>query len=170
MQIFIKETNNQNKWFLIELQGKLEQLNPNISFKNEPLGILTKKASGKDDYQFIMGNTQLEGKEQPLKKPLLVIKKIKSDDNSNNVNIIDQMDIDKVDTKEQVNTEYIIEGVCTSKISFTTRPTIIIPQSSVQYGSPQHKSPKSSPSSSPSSSPISKPIFNSSSPQQPQSK
>eukprot|EP01132_Coremiostelium_polycephalum_P002930 gene2930-3651_t len=151
MQIFIKEssTNNEGSWYLIELQGHLEH---SLPLQNEILGELTKKPDTKDEFQIIIGNMQLDGKEIPLKKPLLVIKKDKS---SPTTTIISNDENDKNNiNNNNNNVEYQIEGIVYSKISFVSRPTTIIQKSSVQFGKPQHKSPSNSPArQSPTSSP-----------------
>ncbi|KAM9958630.1 hypothetical protein ACTFIW_012219 [Dictyostelium discoideum] len=158
MQIFIKESTNKKEWFILDLQGHLEFTG---DLKNETLGILTKKPNTKDDFSFQIGNSVLVGKRVPLKKPLLVIKKSKLN-NNNNIKMID----DNKDNEKDKEVEYSIEGICNDKIQFTTRPTTFIPQSSVVYGSPTHKSPSSSPKTispvkvSPTSSPIKNPEFN----------
>ncbi|KAN0008932.1 hypothetical protein ACTFIU_010214 [Dictyostelium citrinum] len=161
MQIFIKESANKQEWFILDLQGHLEYTG---DLKNETLGTLSKKPNTKDDFTFQIGNSVLAGKRVPLKKPLLVIKKIKlnNDDNDDKMND----DSDNKDNENEKKVEYSIEGICNDKIQFTTRPTTFIPQSSVVYGSPTHKSPSSSPKTnspvkiSPTSSPIKNPQFN----------
>ncbi|KAM9996159.1 hypothetical protein ACTFIY_002350 [Dictyostelium cf. discoideum] len=160
MQIFIKESTNKKEWFILDLQGHLEYTG---DLKNETLGVLTKKPNTKDDFSFQIGNSVLVGKRVPLKKPLLVIKKSKLNNNNNNKMTDDK---DNKDNEKDKEVEYSIEGICNDKIQFTTRPTTFIPQSSVVYGSPTHKSPSSSPKTispvkvSPTSSPIKNPEFN----------
>ncbi|KAK5578662.1 hypothetical protein RB653_008335 [Dictyostelium firmibasis] len=160
MQIFIKESTNKQEWFIIDLQGHLEYSG---ELKNETLGTLAKKPNTKDDFTFQIGSTLLAGKRVPLKKPLLVMKKIKL---NNNDKMTDDYENDKKENEKDSEVEYSIEGICNDKIQFTTRPTTFIPQSSVVYGSPTHKSPSSSPKTnspakiSPTSSPIKNPQFN----------
>ncbi|EGC28872.1 hypothetical protein DICPUDRAFT_43673 [Dictyostelium purpureum] len=144
MQIFIREATENKEWYILDLQGHLEY---SCELKNETLGTLIKKPNTKDDFTFQIGNQVLNGKEVPLKKPLLVIRKKNiNEDLDNDVNMVDSSEISNANNVDESEVEYIIEGMANSKITFTTRPTTIIPQSSVVYGSPTHRvSPTNSP-------------------------
>ncbi|KAF2068482.1 hypothetical protein CYY_010192 [Polysphondylium violaceum] len=123
------------------MQGHLEPTSTTgASLQGLPLGKLEKKPNTKEDFILTIGNNQLEGKEVLLKKPMLVIKKKQTSSNNGD-------DDSMMDTSSNSNstTEYEIEGTVYKKILFTKRPTTIIQQVSVIYGSPQHKSPTSSP-------------------------
>ncbi|EFA85948.1 hypothetical protein PPL_01181 [Heterostelium album PN500] len=143
------DEDEQKRWCILEFQGCFEDSTPS-KLSNEVLGELIHKE--KDIYQLQIGNQMFEGKDIKLKNPLLVIRKVSTGPNNNNGNSNGSSSTDDKDSSNNNITEYEVNTLIYSKICFTNRPSTIIAQQSVKYGSPQHRK---SPSSSPSSSPMS---------------
>ncbi|CAN8252690.1 unnamed protein product [Cochlearia groenlandica] len=99
---------NCSEWTIVELQGVVEtQSSFHGSLHNLQIGRLCHSDSDSDQetYTFTVGYHELTGSKVNLKKPLLVLKKIRSLENS---------------------TELEVVGIIRTKILFKTRPKPLI--------------------------------------------
>ncbi|KAK8537127.1 hypothetical protein V6N12_043302 [Hibiscus sabdariffa] len=123
MQIQVKCSCGAEKcpeWAIVELQGVVE-LQPSFqdslqdSLQNLQIGQLCRPSS-QENYTFTIGYHELTGSKVALKKPMVVLKKIK------------RMDVDQSDNggASSSNTELDVVGVIRHKILFKTRPKALI--------------------------------------------
>ncbi|KAK8657195.1 hypothetical protein V6N13_035448 [Hibiscus sabdariffa] len=119
MQIQVKCSCGAEKcpeWAIIELQGVVE-LQPSFqdSLQNLQIGQLCRPSS-QENYTFTIGYHELTGSKVALKKPMVVLKKLK------------RMDVDQSDDggASSSNTELDVVGVIRHKILFKTRPKALI--------------------------------------------
>lgn len=122
MQIQVKCSCGAEKcpeWAIIELQGVVE-VQPSFqhSLQNLQIGLLCRPSS-QENYTFTVGYHELTGYKVALKKPMVVLKKIKYMD---------------VATSSSSCVELDVVGVIRHKILFKTRPTALIsgPQPTVK--------------------------------------
>ncbi|XP_012474580.1 uncharacterized protein LOC105791178 isoform X2 [Gossypium raimondii] len=114
MQIQVKCSCGAEKcpeWAIIELQGVVE-VQPSFqhSLQNLQIGLLCRPSS-QENYTFTVGYHELTGSKVALKKPMVVLKKIKYMD---------------VATSSSSCVELDVVGVIRHKILFKTRPTALI--------------------------------------------
>ncbi|KAA3469955.1 reverse transcriptase [Gossypium australe] len=128
MQIQVKCSCGAEKcpeWAIIELQGVVE-VQPSFqhSLQNLQIGLLCRPSS-QENYTFTVGYHELTGSKVALKKPMVVLKKIKYMD-------VEQQ-IDEA-TSSSSCVELDVVGVIRHKILFKTRPTALIsgPQPTVK--------------------------------------
>ncbi|KAH6835750.1 chromosome transmission fidelity-like protein [Perilla frutescens var. hirtella] len=109
MQIKVKCSCGEGKcpeWAIVELQGAVEaQPSFQNCVENLQIGILCRPSS-EESYTFTVGYHELMGAKQSLKKPILVLKKVKVDDEG-------EVELDVI-------------GVIRHKILFKTRPKALI--------------------------------------------
>ncbi|OMO86043.1 Chromosome transmission fidelity protein 8 [Corchorus capsularis] len=106
---------NCPEWAIIELQGVVEaQPSFQDSLQNLTIGELCRPSS-QEIYTLTVGYHELTGSKVALKKPLLVLKKIKYMD-------VDQGD----DATSSSKVELDVVGVIRHKILFKTRPKALI--------------------------------------------
>ncbi|GMI99607.1 hypothetical protein like AT5G52220 [Hibiscus trionum] len=122
MQIQVKCSCGAEKcpeWAIIELQGVVE-LQPSFqdSLQNLPIGQLCRPSS-QENYTFTIGYHELTGSKVALKKPMVVLKKIKRID-------VDQSDGGGSSGASSSSTELDVVGVIRHKILFKTRPKALI--------------------------------------------
>lgn len=115
MQIRVKCScgeGNCPEWAIVELQGVVE-LQPSVHSRLQSLqiGILCRPSS-QETYTFTVGYHELTGTKVSLKKPLLVLKKIKHDNGREEV--------------ESDGIEVDVIGIIRHKILFKTRPKALI--------------------------------------------
>ncbi|KAB2016852.1 hypothetical protein ES319_D08G121100v1 [Gossypium barbadense] len=122
MQIQVKCSCGAEKcpeWAIVELQGVVE-VQPSFqhSLQNLQIGLLCRPSS-QENYTFTVGYHELTGSKVALKKPMVVLKKIKYMD---------------VATSSSSCVELDVVGVIRHKILFKTRPTALIsgPQPTVK--------------------------------------
>ncbi|KAK4784147.1 hypothetical protein SAY86_018515 [Trapa natans] len=103
------------EWAIIELQGVVE-VQPDFQeqLKNLKIGQICR--SSEDTYTFTIGYHELTGSKVPMKKPLLVLKKIKK-------NIEDNAD---TNPSNPFKMELEVIGIIRHKILFKTRPKALI--------------------------------------------
>ncbi|KAH7841853.1 hypothetical protein Vadar_006928 [Vaccinium darrowii] len=118
MQIQLKcNCGDQNcpEWAIVELQGVIE---PQPAFQNRlqnlEIGQLCRPSS-QETYTFTVGYHELMGSKIPLKKPLLVLKKMKRDSDAENSGN---------ESSSRVELEVI--GIIRQRILFKTRPKALI--------------------------------------------
>ncbi|XVF09854.1 hypothetical protein REPUB_Repub07fG0132800 [Reevesia pubescens] len=118
MQIQVKCSCGAEKcpeWAIIELQGAVE-VQPSFqhSLQNLQIGQLCRPSS-QENYTFTVGYHELTGLKVVLKKPMLVLKKIKC------------MDVDhSVEATSSSGVELDVVGIIRYKILFKTRPKALI--------------------------------------------
>ncbi|XVE64203.1 hypothetical protein DITRI_Ditri07aG0082800 [Diplodiscus trichospermus] len=118
MQIQVKCSCGADKcpeWAIIELQGVVE-VQPSFqdSLQNLHIGQLCRPCS-QENYTFTVGYHELTGSKVPLKKPMLVLKKIKC------------MDADQIEeATSSSSVEIDVVGVIRHKILFKNRPKALI--------------------------------------------
>ncbi|KAK6275567.1 PREDICTED: putative uncharacterized protein DDB_G0287975 isoform X1 [Theobroma cacao] len=117
MQIQVKcscGAENCPEWAIIELQGVVE-VQPSFqdSLQNLTIGQLCRPSS-QESYTFTVGYHELTGSKVALKKPMLVLKKIKC------------MDGDQSDEATSSRVELDVVGVIRHKILFKNRPKALI--------------------------------------------
>ncbi|KAE8664016.1 clathrin heavy chain 1-like [Hibiscus syriacus] len=122
MQIQVKCSCGAEKcpeWAIIELQGVVELL-PSFqdSLQNLQIGQLCRPSS-QENYTFTIGYHELIGSKVALKKPIVVLKKIKCVD-------VDRSDGGGHDGASSSSTELDVVGVIRHKILFKTRPKALI--------------------------------------------
>ncbi|KAK2973081.1 hypothetical protein RJ640_023011 [Escallonia rubra] len=118
MQIRVKCSCGEGKcpeWAIVELQGVVE-VQPDFQdrLQNLQIGLLCRPSS-QENYTFTVGYHELTGSKVPLKKPLLVLKKIKhsnAEEDSATVNL------------SRVEMEVI--GIIRHRILFKIRPKALI--------------------------------------------
>ncbi|KAK3039279.1 hypothetical protein RJ639_027983 [Escallonia herrerae] len=118
MQIRVKCCCGEGKcpeWAIVELQGVVEaQPDFQDRLQNLQIGLLCRPSS-QENYTFTVGYHELTGSKVPLKKPLLVLKKIKhsnADEDSTTVNLS--------------GVEMEVIGIIRHRILFKTRPKALI--------------------------------------------
>ncbi|KAJ6676148.1 CHROMOSOME TRANSMISSION FIDELITY PROTEIN 8 [Salix viminalis] len=121
MQIQVKcscGAENCQEWVVVELQGTVE-LNPSCfqtHLQNLQIGQLCRlSSSSQESYTFTVGYHELTGSKVTLKKPLLVLKKVKG------FMDVDQSDDNKGDLPSS-KIELDVIGIIRHKILFKTRP------------------------------------------------
>lgn len=119
MQIQVKcgcGAENCPEWAIIEVQGVVE-VQPcfNGSLHDLEIGRLCRPSS-QENYTFTIGYHELTGSKVDLKKPLLVMKKIK------------HMDVDQIGEEGNSSPEVELEviGIIRQKILFKSRPRALI--------------------------------------------
>ncbi|KAI3735288.1 hypothetical protein L6452_14783 [Arctium lappa] len=119
---------NCPEWAIIELQGVVE-VQPAFQdrLQNLQIGLLCRPSS-QESYTFTVGYHELSGSKIPLKKPLLVLKKIMKSD----MEIDQNDDDDDLNSSSRVDLEVI--GIIRQRILFKTRPKALIskPQPTVK--------------------------------------
>ncbi|KAM3309152.1 putative protein DDB isoform X4 [Capsicum chacoense] len=117
MQIQVKCSCGEEKcaeWAILELQGVVEaQPSFKDHLQNLQIGSLCRPTS-QETYTFTVGYHELTGTKVPLKKPMLVLKKIKLDTEEEKDNISSSM------------VELDVIGVIRQRILFKTRPKALI--------------------------------------------
>ncbi|KAK3006278.1 hypothetical protein RJ639_017772 [Escallonia herrerae] len=118
MQIRVKCSCGEGKcpeWAIVELQGVVEaQPDFQDRLQNLQIGLLCRPSS-QENYTFTVGYHELTGSKVPLKKPLLVLKKIKhsnAEEDSATVNL-SRVEMDVI-------------GIIRHRILFKTRPKALI--------------------------------------------
>ncbi|OAY48274.1 putative uncharacterized protein DDB_G0287975 [Manihot esculenta] len=110
------------EWAIVELQGAVE-VQPSFQdrLQNLVIGELCRPSS-QENYTFTVGYHELTGSKVTLKKPLLVLKKLKS------------MDLDQGSENGPAEVELDVIGIIRHKILFKTRPRALIskPQPTVK--------------------------------------
>ncbi|GAV72510.1 Ctf8 domain-containing protein [Cephalotus follicularis] len=105
------------EWAIVEVQGVVEaQPSFQDHLQNLEIGQLCRPSS-QENYTFTVGYHELTGSKVPLKKPLLVLKKIK------------YMDVDQTQTQtgaDSPSVELQVVGIIRHRILFKTRPKAII--------------------------------------------
>ncbi|XP_044507087.1 chromosome transmission fidelity protein 8 homolog [Mangifera indica] len=117
MQIRIKCSCGEGscpEWAIIELQGVVE-VQPSFQdrLQNLEIGQLCRPSS-QENYTFTIGYHELTGSKVALKKPMLVLKKVK------------RMDIDQSGENQSPGTELEVVGIIRHRILFKTRPKALI--------------------------------------------
>ncbi|KAH7537996.1 hypothetical protein FEM48_Zijuj03G0152500 [Ziziphus jujuba var. spinosa] len=99
------------EWAIVELQGVVE-VQPQFQdrLQNLQIGHLCRPSS-QEVYTFTVGYHELTGTKVPLKKPLLVLKKVKHP---------------SVDAADSARAELEVIGIIRHKILFKTRPMALI--------------------------------------------
>ncbi|GAA0149451.1 hypothetical protein LIER_08615 [Lithospermum erythrorhizon] len=114
MQIKVKCSCGEGKcpeWAIVELQGVVEaQPHMQGSLQNLQIGVLCRPSS-QESYTFTVGYHELTGTKVQLKKPLLVLKKIKQGND----------DEENCDTNSS-RVELDVIGIIRHRILFKTRP------------------------------------------------
>ncbi|KAF2315662.1 hypothetical protein GH714_040184 [Hevea brasiliensis] len=102
------------EWAIVELQGVVE-VQPSFQdrLQNLVIGELC-RPSLQENYTFTVGYHELTGSKVTLKKPLLVLKKVK------------YMDVDQGSDNSSAEVELDVIGVIRHKILFKTRPRALI--------------------------------------------
>ncbi|XP_051138271.1 uncharacterized protein LOC127256341 [Andrographis paniculata] len=118
MQIQVKCScgdDNCAEWAIVELQGMVEA-QPSVQnrLQNLQIGVLCRPSS-QETYTFTVGYHELSGTKVNLKKPLLVLKKIKLQ----NVERVE-------DDANPAGVELDVVGIIRHKILFKTRPKALI--------------------------------------------
>ncbi|GAB4858227.1 hypothetical protein Ancab_009624 [Ancistrocladus abbreviatus] len=102
---------NCPEWAIVELQGVVEvQPEYQNQLQNLEIGRLCRPSS-QEIYTFTVGYHELTGSKVPLKKPLLVLKKVKPSDTENS---------------KSAGVELDVIGVIRHRILFKTRPKALI--------------------------------------------
>ncbi|KAL2527263.1 Chromosome transmission fidelity protein 8 [Abeliophyllum distichum] len=118
MQIHVKcgcGEGNCPEWAIVELQGTVEaQPSFQNSLQNLQIGILCRQSQ--ENYTFSVGYHELTGAKVTLKKPMLVLKKIKLQ----NEEEMGERDINSL------RVELDVIGIIRHKILFKTRPKALI--------------------------------------------
>uniref|UniRef100_A0A5B7C1X0 Chromosome transmission fidelity protein 8 n=1 Tax=Davidia involucrata TaxID=16924 RepID=A0A5B7C1X0_DAVIN len=117
MQIQVKcgcGEGNCPEWAIVELQGVVEA-QPAIQdrLQNLEIGQLCRPSS-QENYTFTVGYHELTGSKVPLKKPLLVLKKMR------------HLDAEQNSELESSRVELEIIGIIRHRILFKTRPKALI--------------------------------------------
>ncbi|KAK7283656.1 hypothetical protein RIF29_13332 [Crotalaria pallida] len=100
------------EWGIVELQGVVEpQPGFHLSLQNLHIGTLCRPSSSppQEVYTFTVGYHELTGSKVPLKKPMLVLKKIKQQQDDGEIEV-----------------ELRVVGIIRNKILFKTRPKALI--------------------------------------------
>ncbi|XP_074291262.1 uncharacterized protein LOC141618039 [Silene latifolia] len=103
------------EWAIIEVQGVVE-VKPELqnNLQNLEIGRLCRPSS-QETYTFTIGYHELTGSRVKLKKPLVVLKKVKHSDEDQETN-----------TNSSSTVELDVIGVIRQKILFKTRPKALI--------------------------------------------
>ncbi|KAJ4706060.1 Chromosome transmission fidelity protein 8 [Melia azedarach] len=102
------------EWAILELQGIVEaQPSFQDRLQNLEIGQLCRPSS-QENYTFTIGYHELTGSKVPLKKPFLVLKKVKL------------MDVDQRNEDNSAGTELEVVGIIRHRILFKTRPKALI--------------------------------------------
>ncbi|KAL6554668.1 hypothetical protein OROHE_007407 [Orobanche hederae] len=119
MQIRVKcscEKDNCPEWAIVELQGVIEA-QPSFQgrLQNLQIGVLCRPSS-QENYTFTVGYHELTGTKVTLKKPILVLRKIKlqEEEEACEVNV------------NHTRVELDVVGIIRHKILFKTRPRALI--------------------------------------------
>ncbi|EPS61468.1 hypothetical protein M569_13327, partial [Genlisea aurea] len=119
MQIKVKCScgeGNCPEWAIVELQGSVQ---PQPGFENRlqnlQIGTLCRPAS-QESYTFTIGYHELIGTKVSLKKPILVLKRMK-----------------KLETETSSSAELDVIGIIRQKIVFKTRPTALISSKKLEF-------------------------------------
>ncbi|XP_065868442.1 uncharacterized protein [Euphorbia lathyris] len=102
------------EWAVVELQGVVE-VQPSFrdQLQNLVIGELCRPSS-QENYTFTVGYHELTGSKVSLKKPLLVLKKVK------------HMDVDEDCGNHSATVEMDVVGIIRHKILFKNRPKALI--------------------------------------------
>ncbi|KAF8008576.1 hypothetical protein BT93_K2292 [Corymbia citriodora subsp. variegata] len=105
------------EWAIIELQGMIE-VQPSFQdqLQNLEIGKLCRPSS-QEAYTFTVGYHELTGSKVPLKKPLLVLKKVK---------LMDVEQSSNNDSADSPKVELEVVGIIRHRILFKTRPKALI--------------------------------------------
>ncbi|KAL2920632.1 Chromosome transmission fidelity protein 8-like protein [Bienertia sinuspersici] len=108
---------NCKEWAIIELQGVVEPQSqqPHLNLQNLRIGLLCRPSS-QETYTLTIGYHELTGSKVTLKKPLLVLKKLKHYDEDESTS--SKLSPSKV--------ELDVIGIIRQKILFKTRPRALI--------------------------------------------
>ncbi|KAI4347528.1 hypothetical protein L6164_008337 [Bauhinia variegata] len=113
-----------HEWAIVELQGVVEVQSPfQDRLQNLEIGTLC-RPSTQEAYTFTIGYHELTGSKVPLKKPLLVLKKIIHPDAS-----VDQSS--ESNPKAKAEMELQVVGIIRHRILFKTRPKALISKPSI---------------------------------------
>ncbi|KAK6155745.1 hypothetical protein DH2020_009993 [Rehmannia glutinosa] len=119
MQIQVKCScgeGNCPEWAIVELQGVVEAQPSFVDrIQNLQIGVLCRPSS-QENYTFTVGYHELTGSKVTLKKPILVLKKIKLQDKE------EESEGDVSSTRVELD----VIGVIRHKILFKTRPKALI--------------------------------------------
>ncbi|XP_021892252.1 chromosome transmission fidelity protein 8 homolog isoform X2 [Carica papaya] len=117
MQIQLKCSCGEDEcpeWAIVELQGEVEiQSSFQTCLKNLHIGVLCRPSS-QETYTFTIGYHELTGSKVKMKKPVLVLKKIK------------RMDVEGTGDGNSSGVELEVVGVIRHKILFKSRPKALI--------------------------------------------
>ncbi|KAG0627594.1 hypothetical protein M758_2G213400 [Ceratodon purpureus] len=112
------------EWAMVELQGSLE-IQHSTSLNNLVIGSLCRPSTNK--YKLIIGYHELEGTKVTLKKPLVILKKVKTSDD---------MEVDTAATDptqpESTSVEMHVVGIIREKLLFKSRPKALISKQEVK--------------------------------------
>ncbi|KAI5670109.1 hypothetical protein M9H77_10473 [Catharanthus roseus] len=119
MEIKVKCSCGEGKcpeWAIVELQGVVEaQSSFQDCLQNLQIGVLCRPSS-QENYTLTVGYHELMGAKVPLKKPMLVLKKLK---------VPDEEEKDG-DSSSSSRVEMDVIGIIRHKILFKTRPKALI--------------------------------------------
>ncbi|OWM75626.1 chromosome transmission fidelity protein 8 homolog [Punica granatum] len=104
------------EWAIIELQGVVE-VQPGFQDQLQDLEIGRLCRPSQDTYTFTVGYHELTGSKVPLKKPLVVLKKIK------HLRMEESSDVNSSSSSE---VELEVIGIIRHRILFKTRPKALI--------------------------------------------
>lgn len=105
---------NPPAWAMVELQGEIERLIE--ATPGEPFDVGTLTAVDDTSVQLVIGYHRLEGSRMALKKPVAILEKVTSNDNTDMSN----------DNNEEEEVGYNVIGVIREKLIFKQRPRAII--------------------------------------------
>ncbi|KMS99080.1 hypothetical protein BVRB_3g066790 [Beta vulgaris subsp. vulgaris] len=110
---------NCKEWAIIELQGVIEAQSEEVqnNLQNLEIGRICRPSS-QESYTFTIGYHELTGSKVTLKKPLLVLKKVKHSDGDQSRS-----------SESSTNMELDVIGIVRQKILFKTRPRALISSS-----------------------------------------
>ncbi|XP_010555661.1 PREDICTED: chromosome transmission fidelity protein 8 homolog [Tarenaya hassleriana] len=115
MEIRVKcgcEEEKCGEWAIVEIQGVIEtQPSFHGSLQNLEIGHLCRSDSSQETYTFTIGYHELTGSRVTLKKPLLVLKKVRKCTDGD---------------PSKTGVELEVAGIIRSKILFKTRPKPLI--------------------------------------------
>ncbi|KAI9091063.1 hypothetical protein K1719_028333 [Acacia pycnantha] len=110
---------NCSEWAIVDVQGVVEaQPSFQDRLQNLEIGVLCRPSS-QEVYTLTIGYHELTGSKVPLKKPTLVLKKIK------------QLGVDS-DRENNCNVELHVVGIIRQRILFKTRPKALISKPKVE--------------------------------------
>jgi len=110
-------------WAMVELQGSLE-IQHSASLHNLTIGSLCRTSTSA--YKLVIGYHEIEGTKVTLKKPLVILKKVKEGS--------DDMEIDSVASGDATSApvEMHVVGIIRHKLLFKTRPKALISKQEVK--------------------------------------